>query len=197
MQRPDVSLTEEEMAQAMYVGDASFDGLFYTCVTSTGIFCFPFCPARKPRLENVRFARTRDEAVARGFRPCKRCRPDLEAGRRSYEALLMERVQSLVEQRLDRITIEELSTAVSMSPHHLMRLFRRSAGVPLHEYILRRRIARAREDLETGDVRVLDVGLHVGFDSPSAFYAAFTRIVGMPPGEYRHRTGKEAPAHAE
>lgn len=143
MRRPDVSLTEEEMAQAMYAGDASYDGLFYTCVTSTGIFCFPSCPARKPRRENVRFACTRDEAVAWGFRPCKRCRPDLEAGRRSYEALLMEKVQSLVEQRLDRITIEELSTAVSVSPHHLMRLFRRSAGVPLHEYILRRRIARS------------------------------------------------------
>jgi methylphosphotriester-DNA--protein-cysteine methyltransferase len=197
MQRPGFSLTEEEMARAMYASDRSYDGFFYTCVTSTGIFCFPSCPARKPHLKNVRFAHTRDDAINWGFRPCKRCRPDLAAGRQTYEAALVAKVHSLVEERLDHISIDDLATGLSLSPDHLMRLFRRAAGVTIHEYIRRRRIDQARDQLQTGRVSVLDIGIQVGFESPSAFYAAFSRIVGMPPGEYRHRVEKGAADRGE
>lgn len=186
-----MTLTEAEMAAAMYASNTAYDGRFYICVTSTKIFCLASCPAKKPRLQNVRFAKTREEAIAWGFRPCKRCCPDLEGGRRGYEADLVAKAQALIESRLSQVRIDELATALALSPDHLMRLFRRRTGLSIHEYVLQQRVARAQAELEAGQVPVLDVGLQVGFESPSSFYAAFGRIAGMPPGEYRRRYAKE------
>lgn len=197
MQAPCTRLTEDQMFRAMCAGDAAYDGLFYTCVTSTGIFCVASCPARKPRRENIRFAHTRDEAIAWGFRACKRCRPDLEAGRRSYETGLVAKVQSLIDARPDQISIADVASSVSLSADHLRRLFRRTNGITIHEYIVRRRIASVLEQLQAGEQSVLEIGLRVGFESPSAFYAAFSRVVGMPPGVYRQRTEQGASDHGE
>ncbi|MDB4898091.1 MAG: AraC family transcriptional regulator [Firmicutes bacterium] len=192
MQTPCTRLTEDEMFRAMCAGDPAYDELFYTCVTSTGVFCVASCPARKPHRENIRFAHTRDQAIAWGFRACKRCRPDLEGGRRGYETDLVAQVQSLIDARLDQTNIAELASAVSLGPDHLMRLFRRRIGMTIREYIVRRRIASAREQLQVGEQSVLEIGLQVGFESPSTFYAAFSRLVGMPPGAYRQRTEQGA-----
>lgn len=173
------------MLRAVQQADPRYDGRFFYGVTSTGVFCFPSCTCRKPRPENVRFFRSQEEAVAAGFRPCKRCRPDLAEGRTAQDAELIARAKRLVDAELDTITVDRLARQLALSPDYFKRLFRRIAGVPPHEYILRRRTARAVELLRAGDLPLLEVGDAVGFRSVSGFYGAFRRVVGVPPGEYR------------
>lgn len=183
------------MFRAVREADASYDGVFFFGVTSTGVFCFPSCNSRTPRRENVVFFRSREEALAAGFRPCKRCRPDLGQGRRSYEVDLVVRAQALVEEQLECITVGGLASALAISPNHLRRLFRRWAGVPVHEYIVRRRVLRAAGLLRASRLSVLDVAGAVGFESSSAFYAAFQRVLGVAPGEYRRGGFRDSGRH--
>ena len=178
-------LSEAEMAQAVYRSDRAYDGVFFFGVTTTGIFCFPSCPARKPRREHIVFFRTREEALAGGFRPCRRCRPDLEQGRYSYERDLVERVKGIVDRDLESASVRGVADAVALDPHYLMRLFRRVTGGTIGDYIRRRRTERAAEILKASRSTVFDVALSVGFSSTSAFYEAFRRTVGVAPGQYR------------
>ncbi len=70
-------MTQDEMWLAVSQNDASADGLFFYAVSSTGVFCRPSCKSRRPKRENVRYFKTAEQAMAAGFRPCKRCRSDL------------------------------------------------------------------------------------------------------------------------
>lgn len=187
-------LTHDQMWDAVRRKDPGADGLFWLGVTSTGIFCFPSCPARTPKRENVRFFATREEARAAGFRPCKRCRTDLAGGRAEYEAAIVQQARVLAEAQLASVTPTALARAVGLSPAYLGRLFRSQTGLTPDEYIRGRRAERAAELLRQGEAAILDVAAAVGFESTSSFYAAFRRFLGAPPGEYRQRT--EADQHA-
>lgn len=184
-------LSQEQMWEAVRRKDGAFDGQFYLAVTSTGIFCFPSCPARTPRRENVRFFVTADEARAAGFRPCKRCRTDLPGGRSEYESQVVEQARAVAHGQLESVTPAALARAVGLSPAYLGRLFRSQTGLSPDEYIRRLRTERAAELLRTGVVAILDVAAAVGFESTSSFYAAFRRFMGAPPGEYRQQTEEE------
>lgn len=181
-------LSEEEMYQAILQADPAYDHRFFFGVTSTGIFCFPSCSCRKPRRENVRFFRSREQALAHGFRPCKRCRPDLDGGQAGYEAALAEKARTLVNQDLAGAGVGRLATALALSPDHLQRIFRRQAGLPLQAYIRQQRLRRAAELLRETPLPILAVAEQVGFESASGFYAAFREVFGVAPGRYRRRT---------
>ncbi|HWI65509.1 MAG TPA: Ada metal-binding domain-containing protein [Symbiobacteriaceae bacterium] len=184
-------LSQEQMWDAVQRKDAAYDGQFYLAVTSTGIFCFPSCPARTPRRENVLFFVSAGDAKAAGFRPCKRCRTDLPGGRSEYERRVVEQAEVLVAAQLETVTPAALARAVGLSPAYLGRLFRSRTGLSPDEYIRRRRAEKAAELLRKGDVPILDVAAAVGFESTSSFYAAFRRFMGAPPGEYRQQTEEE------
>lgn len=188
-------LAEDEMLRAVYENEPCYDGLFFYGLTSTMIFCFPSCPSRKPRREHVRFFLNREEALSQGFRACKRCLSDLEGGRPQYEADLVARIKTLVDDELNSINTEQLATVVDLSPHYLMRVFRRVAGLSLHEFIRCRRAWKAAELLRESNQSILDVAAAVGFESMSAFYTVFDSTLGVPPGEYRQRFAMEASSH--
>jgi methylphosphotriester-DNA--protein-cysteine methyltransferase len=181
------ALTADEMKRAVYAFDRAYDGRFFFAVTSTGIFCFPSCPARRPRPEHLRLFITREAALAAGFRPCKRCCSDLDGGRRAYEADLIARVDARLGASLETATPVALAAHVGLSTPYLLRLWQRVTGTSLPEAIRRRRVERAALLLATTDLPVLDVGLAVGFASQSAFYAACLRMLGEPPAQYRAR----------
>lgn len=181
------NVTEEDLYLAVCQNDARYDGRFYFGVSSTGIFCYPSCPSRKPRRDHFRVFRTRDEALASGFRPCKRCRSDLDGGRRRYEADLIAQVKAAVAAHPESATVAGLAEQAGISSAHLARLFRQAEGGALHAHILRQRVVLAARLLEIEGAAVLEAGLAAGFESTSSFYAAFTRIMGRPPGEYRQR----------
>lgn len=181
-------LTQDQMWEAVRRKDATYDGRFYLAVTSTGIFCFPSCPARTPRPENVRFFASADAARAAGFRPCKRCRTDLPGGRPEYEHRVVEQAQAFIAGQLESVTPAYVAKAVGLSPAYLGRLFRLQTGLSPDEYIRQQRAERAAALLRTGDVTILDAAAAVGFESTSSFYAAFRRFIGAAPGEYRQQT---------
>jgi AraC family transcriptional regulator of adaptative response/methylated-DNA-[protein]-cysteine methyltransferase len=157
--------------------DRAFDGRFVLAVTSTRIYCRPSCPARKPLRENVRFYATNDDAEKAGFRACMRCLPT--------ETPLAERVRAILDQRADEnVTLSELAAAVSASPHHLQRAFKRQFGLSPKEYLGARRAERLKQQLKEGK-DVTTATYEAGYGSSSRLYSQANARLGMTPATYR------------
>src|SRR5689334_16488027 len=105
--------------------DRSWDGRIIGAVHTTGIYCKPSCPARRPKRENVTFYSSTEEARAAGFRACMRCKPD-EVGR-DREAVA--KAVKLIEDAEEPVTLDKLARAVAYAPHHFQRIFKRDLGV--------------------------------------------------------------------
>ncbi len=167
--------------RAMLDRDASYDGLFYVCVRTTRIFCRPSCPARKPLPGNVVFHAAVRDCLLNGFRPCKRCRP-LAGGDGGPEWLdvLIAAVENAPAERLPDCVLRDLG----VDPHATRRYFRKSFGMTFQAYHRARRMGLALERLEHGD-DPLAVGPDHGWESQSAFRAAFERTFGTTPGRSR------------
>jgi AraC family transcriptional regulator of adaptative response/methylated-DNA-[protein]-cysteine methyltransferase len=110
--------------------DRSWDGRVIGAVKTTGIYCKPSCPAKRPKRDNVEFFATGDEARAAGYRSCLRCKPD-EVGR-DREAVA--KALDLIESAEEAPSLEELANAVGYAPHHFQRLFKRDLGVSPAEF---------------------------------------------------------------
>lgn len=178
------------MWRAIVARDPSWDGTFFYGVLTTGIFCFPSCPSRPPRREHVRLFATGAEALGAGFRPCRRCRPDLPGGRHQQEAEWVERIKALVEAQPEAAGSGKLAAAVGCSPQHLRRLFRKVTGRTLHDYIRSCRVRRAAELLRESRAGILDIAAAVGYASTSAFYTAFRQVFSVSPGSFRQEVGR-------
>ncbi len=125
------TLDFEERYLAISARDRRFDGRFYTAVTSTGIYCRPICPARTPARKNVRFYDHAASAEAAGFRPCRRCRPELSPGAPGWDvrADLVGRALRLIDDGVaDDGGVAELARRLHVSERHLHRLFAAELG---------------------------------------------------------------------
>jgi AraC family transcriptional regulator, regulatory protein of adaptative response / methylated-DNA-[protein]-cysteine methyltransferase len=160
--------------------DRSWDGRIIGAVHTTGIYCKPSCPARRPRRENVTFYSSGEEARAAGFRPCLRCKPD-EVGR-DREAIA--RAVKLIERAEEPLSLAELAEAVGYAPHHFQRLFKRDLGVSPAEYRRGLRNQRTQQALKTNG-RVTDAVYDAGYESPSGFYSDAKERLGMTPSAWR------------
>tara|TARA_A100001391_G_scaffold7621_3_gene4821 strand:- start:20456 stop:21481 length:1026 start_codon:yes stop_codon:yes gene_type:complete len=165
-----------QMAEAFAQRDRAFDGRFVVGVISTGVYCRPSCPARRPRPENCRFFSGANEAEREGFRPCKRCRPSEVARDEAAvaQALAMLRAEARP------VPLGELAQACGYSPTHLQRVFTRATGLSPAAYgrALRQEAARARLS-EAGEVT--EAIYAAGFEGPSTFYAGMEGALGMTP----------------
>lgn len=170
-----------EMYAAVVAKDASFDGVFFLGVRTTGIFCRPVCPARKPRPENVEYFASSTDAERAGYRACKRCRPLAAPG--SAEPWMADLVAELERDPSRRITDADLA-ARGIAPQTARRAFRTRYGMTFHAWQRALRLGVALDRLEAGD-SIDGVGLEVGFESTSGFREAFERIFGGPPGRAR------------
>jgi AraC family transcriptional regulator of adaptative response / methylphosphotriester-DNA alkyltransferase methyltransferase len=175
-------LTDEKW-QAITSNDASYDELFIYAVTSTGIFCRPSCKSRNPKKENVRIFNDAGEALAEGFRPCKRCKPS--ALRLPDEEWTIQIGEYIDEHYREPLTLEILADMCHGSPYHLQRTFKRIIGLTPVEYIQKVRISKAIEELTTTDKSVADIGLSVGLSNPSYFITLFKMKTGQTPKQYR------------
>jgi AraC family transcriptional regulator of adaptative response/methylated-DNA-[protein]-cysteine methyltransferase len=169
------------MERAFLARDASFDGLFVTGVRSTGIFCRPSCPARKPLPRNLEFFGSVREALFAGYRPCLRCRP-LRAGGSHPEEI--ERVLDEVERNPEARLKDADLRAMGVSPARARRYFHRHFGMTFQAYSRGRRLGRAFQQIRKG-TSLEDVTLGHGFESHSGFREAFRRAFGTPPGRAR------------
>ena len=133
-------MTDEEKYRAIAACDAACDGLFYYGVVTTGIYCRPSCPSRTPKRENLRFFASREEAEAAGFRPCKRCRPDLDRFAPGEEAAAAVR-QAVARHYADPQALRQELDAFGLDRRHLTRLFERTCGHSVQEELQAVRLA--------------------------------------------------------
>lgn len=171
----------ERMLDALMTRDARLDGVVFAGVTSTGIFCRPSCPARKPRPEHVRFFGSAREALAAGFRPCLRCRPLEPVGDTPPEVRAL--LDALEEDPTHRFKDADLSDR-GLDPAWLRRWFKRHHGMTFHAYQRARRLTKAIHALQDG-APVAHAAFDHGYESLSGFQDALKRITGRSPGRSR------------
>lgn len=168
------------MQRAYLKKDASYDGIFFLGVRTTGIFCRPSCPARKPLPENVSYFSSVREAMFAGYRPCKRCRP-LDTDGRPPD--WVNRVLAYMNGKEERIKDSELRH-LGVDPFRVRRYFQKHYGMTFQAYCRARRMGGALDQLRRG-ANLDDVALGNGFESHSGFRDAFSRTFGRPPGTSR------------
>jgi AraC family transcriptional regulator of adaptative response/methylated-DNA-[protein]-cysteine methyltransferase len=168
----------KEMVRAYMATDASYDGVFFTAVRTTGIFCRPSCTARKPLPENVEFFGSVKEALFAGYRACKRCTPLAPVGK---PPAWVERVLCRVDEAGDRrITAADLR-ALGVDPARARRWFLANYGLTFAAYCRGRRLSTAFTTIREG-ATIDDAVFDSGYASHSGFREAFARAFGAPPG---------------
>jgi len=174
------TIDQEQAWAAFERRDRSWDGRVIGAVKTTGIYCKPSCPARRPKREHVEFFLDGDSAQTAGYRACLRCRPD--AVGRDREAVA-EAVR-LIEAAEEPLLLADLAEAVGYAPHHFQRLFTRDLGVSPASYARALRARRAESHLEK-DKPVTHAIYDAGYAAPSRFYADAGERIGMTPSAWR------------
>lgn len=176
-----VSRLDADTAWAAFMRrDRGWDGRVIGAVKTTGIYCKPSCPAKRPKRENVEFFSTGEEARDAGYRPCMRCKPD-EVGR-DREAVA--KAIKFIEAAEEAPSLNEIASAVAYAPHHFQRIFKRDLGVSPAEYWRGIRAKRAADAL-TGTGQVTEAIYEAGYSGPSRFYADAKERLGMTPSAWR------------
>lgn len=174
------ALTADERWEAVLIRDAAYDGEFVFAVRSTGIYCRPSCPARRPRREQVSFFPTPEEAEREGYRECNRCRPKEQ----DAKARMVQQACHYIEANIDRlVTLDELGKALNAGPYHLQRTFKSVMGISPRQYADARRLNRFKTRVaERGDVTgsIYDAG----YGSSSRVYEQAPSRLGMTPATY-------------
>jgi AraC family transcriptional regulator of adaptative response/methylated-DNA-[protein]-cysteine methyltransferase len=164
--------------------DKEADRSFVFGVITTGVFCRPACPARRPKRENVRFFANGAEAEQAGFRPCKRCSPLAETTAQEDQAATVAKLCRLIEAAEDSPKLTDLAEEAGLSAFHLHRMFKRITGVTPKAYMAAVKAERLRAGLPQAG-SVTQAIYDAGFSSSSRFYENADGILGMSPGRYR------------
>src|SRR5882672_5110757 len=169
--------------QAVTARDSALDGAFVFAVSSTGIFCRPSCPSKRPRRENVSFFDRPREAEQAGYRACLRCRPKAVDG--NPQAALVRSVCRYIEQNIeDRLTLGRLASEFRRSPFHLQRTFKSVLGISPKAYMDAVRLRQVKHNLQSG--HSVTTSLYAaGYGSSSRLYERTAGQLGMTPEKYR------------
>ena len=155
--------------EALLAKRPEYEGVFYVGVTTTGVFCRPTCPARKPKFENCTFFRTAKEALSASFRPCKRCRPLSHPG---HVTDLVRRLVEAVEAEPERRWREADFRALSVDVSTARRGFKKRFGMTFVEYTRARRMGLAMAQIKKGE-SVIGAQLAAGYESGSGFRSSW------------------------
>lgn len=168
---------KQEYYAALLAKKTEYEGLFYVGVKTTGVFCRPTCPARKPKFENCEFYETAQQALLAGFRPCKRCAPlSLPNQTSGLIQTLVAAIEADPEKRWQDSDFRKLGVDVST----VRRQFQKRFGMTFVAYARARRMGLALEQIRQGEA-VIAAQLATGYESGSGFRDAFTRIMGAAP----------------
>jgi len=170
----------EEAWAAFGRRDRAWDGRLVCAVRTTGIYCRPSCPARRPKRENVEFFADGAAARAAGYRACLRCLPDNV----SREKVALDKAFAMLSASEDMVSLDRLAAEAGYSPHHFHRLFRRATGVTPAAYGRKLRARRAEAALDKNP-RITDAIYDAGFSGPGRFYADAKGRLGMTPSAWR------------
>lgn len=162
--------------------DSEFDGRFVYAVRSTGIYCRPTCPSRRPNRSQVEFFGAAADAEKAGFRPCRRCEP--AASLRTQAKLIQDVCRYIESDASERVSLAALSRKFDISPSHLHRLFKQTLGVSIAHYARAHRMAAFKQAVRRGS-DVTSALYEAGFGSSSRLYEGANSQLGMTPGMYR------------
>jgi AraC family transcriptional regulator of adaptative response/methylated-DNA-[protein]-cysteine methyltransferase len=165
---------------AVSTRDAAADGAFYYGARSTGVYCRPSCPSRRPSRDNAVFFETPEDAKQAGFRPCKRCRPDSVMA----DQLAVAKMLNLIESSEDPPTLDDLANEVGLSASYLQRVFKRQTGLSPRQYAASLRQQRFRTGLREAST-VTDAVYEAGFGSTRGAYQRAGEELGMRPSAFK------------
>jgi AraC family transcriptional regulator of adaptative response / DNA-3-methyladenine glycosylase II len=190
METPADMLDHEACYRAVLTRDARFDGRFFGCVKTTGIYCRPVCPARTPRRENMTFVLSAAAAEEAGFRACLRCRPETAPDMGAWRGTsnTVSRALALIEAgALDEGSLEQLAERLGVGERHLRRLFRQHLGAAPTSVAQTRRVLLAKALIHQTDLTMAQVALASGFGSVRRFNETFQALYDRPPSALRRR----------
>jgi AraC family transcriptional regulator of adaptative response/methylated-DNA-[protein]-cysteine methyltransferase len=168
--------------------DRRYDGLFFSGVRTTRIYCRPVCPVRPAKAKNVTFYPSAAAAEQHGFRPCLRCRPETAPFSPAWKGSLttVERAVRLINDgALDNAGVEILAERLGIGSRHLSRLFTRHLGASPTQAARTARVQRAKRLLDTTDLPMSEIALRSGFRSLRRFNTVFAEVYKRPPTEIR------------
>src|SRR5450432_1093581 len=173
----------ESRWQAVLTRDSDHDGKFVFAVSSTGVYCRPSCPARRPRRENVAFFSKPDAAEKAGYRACLRCRPKSSVGNPQME--VVKAICRYIDQHLhETVTLTRLGLVFHQSPFHLQRIFKTTLGITPRAYAESCRMNQLKRNLQAGH-SVTRAMYDAGYSSSSRLYERTASQLGMTPDKYR------------
>ncbi len=176
---------EETYWQAVMERDSQANGTFVYGVHSTGIYCKPSCPSRRPRREQVVFFARPEAAEQAGFRACRRCQPRTSANAHNAQVELVQRACRYIEQHLDEtLRLEQLGSELGLSQAYAQRLFKRVMGISPRQYAEAQRLERVKHQLKEG-ISVTQTLYEVGYSSSSRLYERAPDQLGMTPTTYK------------
>ena len=182
-------LDQNTMWRAVADCDSTYDGQFFYGVESVGVYCRPSCKSKTPLEKNVLYFTDKYAAHAAGFRPCKRCRPDLAVYAPGLE--LARQAKHLVDNYYTQHEKPALQMKnLGVSANHLSVIFKQHYGLTPIEYLSKNRFEHAADLLLQTDMPIIQIGMEAGFESLSAFYAFFKKHSGTTPKKYRTQGGK-------
>lgn len=180
------NITEQEKQiyyQALLSKDIAYEGIFYVGVKTTGVFCRPTCPARKPKFSNCEFYKTAQEAVLASYRPCMRCNPLYSINSSSNVIkTLIEEIEKNPEKKWKEADFRKFSIDVSTA----RRQFKKRFGMTFVAYARNRRIGMVVKDIRNGG-KIIDAQLNSGYESSSGFRDAFQKIIGSAPSSIKQQ----------
>jgi AraC family transcriptional regulator of adaptative response/methylated-DNA-[protein]-cysteine methyltransferase len=175
--------SDDDRWSAVLKRDVSADGAFVFAVKTTGIYCRPSCPSRRPKRQNVEFFALNAEAEAACYRPCRRCKPgEMSIAQKNVAAV--ETACRLMQDRAYTLKLEDLAEAAGMSPFHFHRIFKQQTGMTPKQYAKTLQDSRVRQSLQSEN-SVTAAIYEAGFESPARFYERAVKLLGMSPGDYR------------
>ena len=174
---------QDEFWNAVLTKDPGFDGQFVFAVSSTGIYCRPSCPSRRPKRENVSFFALPAAAQNAGFRSCLRCHPD-DVRRTDPQLEMVQEVCRLIENSNgDTVTLDSLSSQIGVSSFHLQRTFKSIMGMSPSNYAETQRVNKFKQSVQAGE-KITDAIYDAGFGSSSRLYELASSQLGMTPATY-------------
>ena len=183
-------LDQEACYRAVLTRDARFDGRFFGCVKTTGIYCRPVCPARTPKRDNMVFVVSAAAAEEAGFRACLRCRPETAPDMGAWRGTsnTVSRALALIEAgALDEGDVDGLAGRLGVGERHLRRLFRQHLGAAPVSVAQTRRVLLAKALIHQTDLSMAQVALASGFGSVRRFNETFQALYDRPPSALRRR----------
>ncbi|NOX41424.1 MAG: methylphosphotriester-DNA--protein-cysteine methyltransferase family protein [Alphaproteobacteria bacterium] len=181
-------LNREICDRARLARDPKFDGLFFSGVKTTKIYCRPVCPVRPAKSANVTFFKSAAAAENAGFRPCLRCRPETAQGSPAWRgtATTVSRAMGLIEAGfLDSANVEDLAERLGDGGRHLSRLFGKHIGASPSQVAATCRIQKAKRLLHDTSLPIAEIAFEAGFQSIRRFNDVFKAVYKRPPSAIR------------